>query len=152
MAMNRFLLTIMIPLCCACGSSRKTEKISTANMNMFATETLKAQTVAIPARKAKLSIPLINGAIAGLPPGASYQARNAHTSVTARVENDTLVIVSETDSIMSTVYDYEKLIKENTDTTIKEEKEKSIGNSASFQLLILAISVFFILLFVYRKQ
>ena len=152
MAMNRFLLTIMIPLCCACGSSRKTEKISTANMNMFSTETLKAQTVAIPARKAKLSIPLINGAIAGLPQGASYQARNAHTSVKASIENDTLFIESVCDSIMSTVYDYEKLIQEKADTTIKEEKEKSIGNSVPFQLLTFVISVFFILLFVYRKQ
>ena len=46
----------------------------------------------------------------------------------------------------------EKLIQEKADTTIMEEKDKSIGNSASFQLLTLAISVFFILLFVYRKQ
>ena len=150
--MKRILLSILIPVGFACGSSRKTENAMSASRNMFSTETLKAQTVAIPARKAKLSIPLINGTIAGLPPGASYQARNAYTSVTARVENDSLIIVSETDSIMSTVYDYEKLIQEKADTTLKEEKEKSIGNSASFQLLTLAISVFFILLFVYRKQ
>ncbi len=150
--MKRILLSILIPVCCACGSSRKTGNAMSASRNMFSTEMLKAQTVAIPARKAKLSIPLINGTIAGLPPGASYQARNAHTSVKASIENDTLFIESVCDSIMSTVYDYEKLIQEKADTTIMEEKDKSIGNSASFQLLTLAISVFFILLFVYRKQ
>ena len=149
--MNRFLLTIMIPLCCACGSSRKTEKISTANMNMFATETLKAQTVAIPARKAKLSIPLINGAIA-LPPGASYQARNAHTSVTATIENDTLFVESVCDSIKSTYYDYERISGKNENSEIWQNKETEIGKSSSLRTILIIISAAIVLLCVYRKQ
>lgn len=107
--MKRILLSILIPACCACGSSRKTENAMSASRNIFSTETLKAQTVAIPARKATLSIPLINGTIAGLPPGASYQARNAHTSVKASIENDTLFIESICDSIQSTYYGYERI-------------------------------------------
>ena len=150
--MKRILLSILIPVCFACGSSRKTENAMSASRNIFSTETLKATTVSIPAKKAFLSIPLTDGKITKPPAGASYQARNAHTSVKATIENDTLFIESVCDSIMSTVYDYEKLIQEKADTTIMEEKDKSIGNSASFQLLTLAISVFFILLFVYRKQ
>ena len=150
--MNRFLLTIMIPLCCACGSSRKTEKISTANMNMFSTETLKAQTVAIPARKAKLSIPLINGAIAGLPQGASYQARNAHTSVKASIENDTLFIESVCDSIQSTYYGYERISGKNENSEIRQNKETETGKGSNLRTILIIISAAIVLLCVYRKQ
>ena len=150
--MNRFLLTIMIPLCCACGSSRKTEKISTANMNMFSTETLKAQTVAIPARKAKLSIPLINGTIAGLPPGASYQARNSHTSVKASIENDTLFIESVCDSIQSTYYGYERISGKNENSEIRQNKETETGKGSNLRTILIIISAAIVLLCVYRKQ
>ena len=150
--MKRILLSILIPVCCACGSSRKTEKTSTANMNMFTTETLKAQTVAIPARKAKLSIPLINGTIAGLPPGASYQARNAHTSVKASIENDTLFIESVCDSIQSTYYGYERISGENENSKIRQNKETETGKGSSLRTILIIISAAIVLLYVYRKR
>ena len=150
--MKRILLSILIPVCCACGSSRKTENAISASRNMFSTETLKAQTVAIPARKAKLSIPLINGTIAGLPPGASYQARNAHTSVKASIENDTLFIESVCDSIKSTYYGYERISGENENSEIRQNKETETGKGSSLRTILIIISAAIVLLCVYRKQ
>lgn len=150
--MKRILLSILIPVCCACGSSRKTENAMSASRNMFSTEMLKAQTVAIPARKAKLSIPLINGTIAGLPPGASYQARNAHTSVKASIENDTLFIESICDSIQSTYYGYERISGENENSGIRQNKETETGKGSSLRTILIIISAAIVLLCVYRKQ
>lgn len=150
--MKRILLSILIPVCCACGSSRKTENAMSASRNMFSTEMLKAQTVAIPARKAKLSIPLINGTIAGLPPGASYQARNAHTSVKASIENDTLFIESVCDSIQSTYYGYERISGENENSKIRKNKETETGKGSSLRTILIIISAAIVLLCVYRKQ
>ena len=150
--MKRILLSILIPVCCACGSSRKTENAMSASRNIFSTETLKAQTVAIPARKAKLSIPLINGTIAGLPPGASYQARNAHTSVKASIENDTLFIESVCDSIQSTYYGYERISGKNENSEIRQNKETETGKDSSLRTILIIISTAIVLLCVYRKQ
>lgn len=150
--MKRILLSILIPVCCACGSSRKTENAMFASRNMFSTEMLKAQTVAIPARKAKLSIPLINGTIAGLPPGASYQARNAHTSVKASIENDTLFIESVCDSIQSTYYGYERISGENENSEIRQNKETETGKGSSLRTILIIISTAIVLLCVCRKQ
>ena len=150
--MKRILLSILIPVCCACGSSRKTENAMSASRNIFSTETLKAQTVAIPARKAKLSIPLINGTIAGLPPGASYQARNAHTSVKASIENDTLFIESICDSIQSTYYGYERISGKNENSEIRQNKETETGKDSSLRTILIIISTAIVLLCVYRKQ
>ena len=150
--MKRILLSILIPVCCACGSSRKTENAMSSSRNMFSTETLKAQTVAIPARKATLSIPLINGTIAGLPPGASYQARNAHTSVKASIENDTLFIESVCDSIQSTYYGYERISGENENSKIRQNKETETGKGSSLRTILIIISAAIVLLCVYRKQ
>ena len=150
--MKRILLSILIPVCCACGSSRKTGNAMSASRNMFSTEMLKAQTVAIPARKAKLSIPLINGTIAGLPPGASYQARNAHTSVKASIENDTLFIESVCDSIQSTYYGYERISGKNENSEIRQNKETETGKDSSLRTILIIISTAIVLLCVYRKQ